>query len=159
MDIRSRGPRLIGRDAAGRRSRRPRTARPAPRGEETASVLLVEDNPVNADMLSRRLARRGFVVALADDGLVATEIAARDQPDLILMDISLPGLDGLEATRRLKAHPATAAIPVIILTAHATVEDRQRSFAAGCQDFETKPVDFERLVAKVRACLGVLASV
>ena len=109
---------------------------------------------VNADMLSRRLVRRGFVVSVASDGLVAIEVAVRDRPDLILMDISLPGIDGLEATRRLKANPVTAAIPVIALTAHAMVSDRERAFAAGCQEFETKPVDFDRLMTKMSTCLG-----
>jgi CheY-like chemotaxis protein len=128
----------------------PRSSRPA-----TTVVLLVEDNDVNADMLSRRLQRRGFTVLLAEDGLTAIQGAARHRPDLILMDISLPDIDGLEVTRRLKADPATAPIPVIALTAHATVSDREEAFAAGCQEFETKPIDFERLMAKMRAFIVV----
>lgn len=117
-------------------------------------ILLVEDNEVNADMLMRRLARRGFVVSLAVDGLQAISVAGRDRPDLVLMDMSLPHIDGWEATRRLKADPATASIPVIALTAHAMVSDREKSFAAGCQEFETKPIDLGRLVAKMESLLG-----
>jgi CheY-like chemotaxis protein len=119
----------------------------------TSRLLLVEDNAVNADMLSRRLARRGFVVSIAGDGRAAVEAATRDRPDLILMDMSLPEIDGWEATRRLKAAPGTAAIPVIALTAHAMVTDRDQCLAAGCDEFETKPVDLDRLVDKIRAFL------
>ena len=117
-------------------------------------VLLVEDNAVNAEMLSRRLAKRGYAVTLAEDGLQALERAGIDKPDLILMDVSLPQLDGLEATRRLKADPMTARIPVIVLTAHAMVSDREKSFEAGCQDFETKPVDLARLLEKMARLVG-----
>ncbi len=119
-----------------------------------ARVLLVEDNTINAEMLSRRLVKRGYSVTLAEDGLQAIERAGAEKPDLILMDVSLPELDGLEATRRLKADPATAPIPVIVLTAHAMVSDRQKSFDAGCQEFETKPVDLARLLDKMERLLG-----
>lgn len=119
-----------------------------------ARVLLVEDNTINAEMLSRRLSKRGYAVTLAEDGLQALERAGSEKPDLILMDVSLPELDGLEATRRLKADPATAPIPVIVLTAHAMVSDRQKSFDAGCQEFETKPVDLARLLEKMERLLG-----
>lgn len=120
----------------------------------SARVLLVEDNTINAEMLSRRLIKRGYQVTLAEDGLQAIERAGAEKPDLILMDVSLPELDGLEATRRLKADPATAPIPVIVLTAHAMVSDRQKSFDAGCQEFETKPVDLARLLDKMARLLG-----
>ncbi|MGE0812408.1 MAG: response regulator [Vicinamibacterales bacterium] len=117
-------------------------------------VLLVEDNEANADMLSRRLVRQGFEVAVAVDGLQALAAAARERPDLILMDINLPKIDGWEATRRLKANPATASVPVVALTAHAMVADRQKCFDAGCDEFETKPVDLKRLVEKMHALLA-----
>ena len=120
----------------------------------SAKVLLVEDNTINAEMLSRRLAKRGYTVSLAEDGLQAIARAQSESPDLILMDVSLPELDGLEATRRLKADPATASIPIIVLTAHAMVSDREKSFEAGCQDFETKPVDLARLLDKMARLLG-----
>jgi CheY-like chemotaxis protein len=119
-----------------------------------AKILLVEDNEINADMLGRRLTRRGYVVTKATDGLQAVAQAQRDCPDLILMDMSLPEIDGWEATRRIKGNPATAAIPVMALTAHAMVSDRERSIAAGCDEFETKPVDLERLLEKIAALLG-----
>lgn len=120
----------------------------------SAKVLLVEDNTINAEMLSRRLAKRGYTVSLAEDGLQAIARAQSESPDLILMDVSLPELDGLEATRRLKADPATASIPIIVLTAHAMVSDREKLFEAGCQDFETKPVDLARLLDKMARLLG-----
>jgi CheY-like chemotaxis protein len=116
-------------------------------------ILLVEDNAVNAEMMVRRLTRRGFAVITAGDGLEALAAARQAQPDLILMDMSLPEIDGWEATSRLKLDPATAAIPVIALTAHAMTSDRDRSLAAGCDDFDTKPVDFERLLRKIDALL------
>lgn len=119
----------------------------------SARVLLVEDNEANADMLSRRLLRQGFEVLLAGDGLQALELAGREHPDLILMDISLPKIDGWESTRRLKADPATAAIPVVALTAHAMVADRQKCLEAGCDEFETKPIDLKRLLAKMHALI------
>ncbi|WP_291982654.1 response regulator [Luteitalea sp.] len=115
------------------------------------TILLVEDNEINADMLSRRLTRRGFRVVVATDGLQAVAGAQQHHPDLILMDMSLPEIDGWEATRRIKGHPATAEIPVIALTAHAMTSDRERSMAAGCDEFETKPVDLERLLEKIVA--------
>lgn len=104
---------------------------------------------MNRDMLSRRLVKRGFDVVTAEDGLQGVDVASRDLPDLVLMDMSLPGIDGWEATRRLKADAATAAIPVIALTAHAMAEDRARALAAGCDDFDTKPVDLARLLDKM----------
>ena len=116
-------------------------------------ILLVEDNAFNADMLIRRLKRLGYAVAVAEDGLLAIERATSERPDLILMDVSLPNIDGLEATRRLKAEPATQAIPVIVLTAHAMMSDRQAALDAGCDEFETKPVEFTRLVDKIRRFL------
>lgn len=116
-------------------------------------ILLVEDNAFNADMLSRRLKRLGYTVVVAEDGLLAIERATHERPDLILMDVSLPNIDGLEATRRLKAEPATQAIPVIVLTAHAMMSDRQAALDAGCDEFETKPVEFTRLVDKIKRFL------
>ncbi len=118
-----------------------------------AKILLVEDNELNRDMLSRRLSRRGYQVIEAIDGEAALALAASEQPDLILMDMSLPVLDGWEATRRLKAVPATRPIPVIALTAHAMVADREKSIAAGCDDFDTKPVEIERLLGKIARLL------
>lgn len=117
-------------------------------------VLLVEDNELNRDMLSRRLQRRGYEIAVATDGVQAVQAATRDRPDLILMDMSLPEMDGWEATRRLKAEPGTRGIPVVALTAHAMAGDRERALAAGCDEFETKPVELERLLAKMQALLG-----
>ncbi len=116
-------------------------------------ILLVEDNEVNAEMLTRRLVRRGFIVSVAADGRQAVDQATADSPDLILMDMSLPELDGWEATRHIKADPVTTAIPVIALTAHAMSSDRDRALAAGCEEFETKPIDFARLLAKMQALL------
>jgi CheY-like chemotaxis protein len=116
-------------------------------------ILLVEDNEMNRDMLSRRLVRNGFEVAIAVDGQQGVEMATSERPDLILMDMSLPVMDGWEATRRVKADPATRAIPVIALTANALVEDRERAMAAGCDDFDTKPVELPRLLEKIRAKL------
>ena len=118
-----------------------------------AKILLVEDNALNADMLRRRLQRAGFEVVVASDGLQAVAQATHGRPDLILMDISLPEIDGWEATRLLKGDLSTAAIPVIALTAHAMIADRARSFEAGCQGFETKPIDFVSLLARIRALL------
>lgn len=116
-------------------------------------ILLVEDNDMNRDMLTRRLSRRGYAVVAATDGLAAVEAALQEQPDVVLMDMGLPVLDGWEATRRIKADPRTASIPVIALTAHAMADDRERALAAGCDDFDTKPVDFERLRAKIAALI------
>lgn len=118
-----------------------------------ASILLVEDNELNRDMLSRRLVRAGHAVTLAVDGLEAVERAADTAPDLVLMDLSLPGIDGWEATRRIRAAGADR-LPIIALTAHAMVGEREKALAAGCDDFDTKPVDFPRLVAKIDALLA-----
>src|SRR4026209_1435250 len=119
-----------------------------------AKILLVEDNEMNRDMLSRRLAKRGFDVVVALDGSSGAAAAAAEQPDLILMDISLPDMDGCEVTRLVRSQPATASIPIIALTAHAMETDRIRALDAGCQDFDTKPVDLARLLAKIDALLS-----
>jgi two-component system cell cycle response regulator DivK len=111
-------------------------------------ILLVEDNEMNRDMLSRRLIRKGFEVIVAQDGLAGLE-AAQNLPDLILMDMSLPGIDGWEATRLLKASPATAGIPIVALTAHALTDDREKAARAGCDAYETKPVEFPRLLETI----------
>jgi CheY-like chemotaxis protein len=116
-------------------------------------ILLIEDNEMNRDMLSRRLSRNGFEVAVAVDGQQGVQMAATEKPDLILMDMSLPVMDGWEATRRVKADPATSAIPVIALTAHAMTDDREKAMAAGCNDFDTKPVELPRLLGKIKALL------
>ncbi len=112
-------------------------------------ILLVEDNEMNRDMLSRRLSRKGHVVMLALSGEQALESARSESPDIILMDMGLPGIDGWEATRRLKRASDTAAIPVIALTAHALEQDRKLAEEAGCDEYETKPVDFQRLLEKI----------
>jgi two-component system cell cycle response regulator DivK len=112
-------------------------------------ILLVEDNEMNRDMLSRRLTRRGFQVEIAIDGGQGLEMARSLNPDLILMDMSLPVIDGWEATRQLKADPATAGIPVIALTAHAMAGDQEQARAAGCDDYDTKPVELPRLLGKI----------
>ena len=117
-------------------------------------ILLVEDNEMNRDMLSRRLARKGYEVAVAVDGQQGIDMARSETPDLILMDMSLPVLDGWEATRQLKAATETKAIPVIALTAHAMVGDREKAVEAGCDDFDTKPIEFPRLVEKIEALLA-----
>lgn len=114
-------------------------------------ILLVEDNEMNRDMLSRRLKRRGFELVFAADGQEAVDMARSEAPSLILMDMGLPVIDGWEATRRIKADPRTRAIPVIALTAHAMAADRDQCLAAGCDDFDTKPVDIERLLGKIAA--------
>lgn len=114
-----------------------------------AKILLVEDNELNRDMLSRRLTRRGFEVLLAADGEEGITKAAAELPDLILMDMSLPKLDGWESTRRIKADASTAAIPVIALTAHAMSGDREQALAAGCDDYDTKPIELDRLLEKI----------
>ena len=119
-----------------------------------ARILLVEDNEMNRDMLSRRLARRGHEVLVAVDGGEGVARAASDLPDLILMDMSLPVIDGWEATRRIKADPATSKIPVIALTSHAMSGDREQALAAGCDDYDTKPIEIDRLVEKIAALLG-----
>ena len=115
-------------------------------------ILLVEDNEMNRDMLSRRLVRNGYEVFQAIDGQQGVNMALSERPDLILMDMSLPVIDGWEATRRLKANDATRRIPVIALTAHAMAGDREKAMEAGCDDYDTKPVEISRLVGKI-ACL------
>ncbi len=118
-----------------------------------ARILLVEDNEMNRDMLTKRLERRGYEIVVAVDGGEGIEKARSAAPDLILMDMSLPVMDGWEATRRLKAEPQTRAIPVIALTAHAMSSDREKAVAAGCDDYDTKPVELERLLAKIERLL------
>ena len=117
-------------------------------------ILLVEDNEMNRDMLSRRLQRRGYEVVMAVDGKDGVTKAQAEAPALILMDMSLPVLDGWEASRQLKAAPATAGIPIIALTAHAMSGDREKALAAGCDDFDTKPIELDRLLAKIEALLA-----
>jgi two-component system, cell cycle response regulator DivK len=117
-------------------------------------VLLVEDNEMNRDMLSRRLARREYEVLVAVDGGEGVAMAGSEAPDLILMDMSLPVMDGWEATRQLKASPETKAIPIIALTAHAMSGDREKAMEAGCDDYDTKPIELPRLLAKMEALLG-----
>ncbi len=119
-----------------------------------AKILIVEDNEMNRDMLSRRLIRRGYEVIMAVDGEEGIMAARAKNPDLILMDMSLPVVDGWEATRRLKAEPATRAIPVIGLTAHAMAGDREKVIDAGCDDYDTKPVELARLLQKIEGLLG-----
>jgi CheY-like chemotaxis protein len=121
---------------------------------EPERILLVEDNAMNLDMLKRRLERRGFEVLVAQDGAEGVRVAVESQPRLVLMDISLPVMDGWEATRQLKAHPRTSGIPILVLTAHALSTDREKCFAAGADDYDTKPVDFKRLLDKISALLG-----
>jgi two-component system cell cycle response regulator DivK len=123
-----------------------------------SKILLVEDNEMNRDMLSRRLVRRGYEVLIAVDGESGMALAASEAPDLILMDMSLPILDGWEATHRLKAAPATRHIPVIALTAHAMSSDRDKALEAGCDDYDTKPVELPRLLEKIEALLGGAAA-
>ena len=117
-------------------------------------ILLVEDNEMNRDMLGRRLTRRGYEVVEALDGDQGIAMAQTEAPALILMDMSLPGLNGWDATRQLKALPATRDIPIIALTAHAMSDDRAKALAAGCDDFDTKPIDLARLLEKIEALLG-----
>jgi two-component system, cell cycle response regulator DivK len=119
-----------------------------------AKILLVEDNEMNRDMLSRRLARRGYEVVIAIDGGSGVAMASSESPALILMDMSLPVLDGWEAARRLKANAATEHIPVIALTAHAMSSDRSKALEAGCDDYDTKPVELSRLLGKIEALLS-----
>lgn len=118
-----------------------------------AKILLVEDNEMNRDMLSRRLVRKGFEVVMAIDGEQAVALAQSELPDLILMDMSLPVIDGWEATRRVKAADATSAIPIIALTAHAMSGDREKTLKAGCDDYDTKPIEMPRLLEKIDALL------
>ena len=119
-----------------------------------AKILIVEDNEMNRDMLSRRLQRKGYEVLVAVDGSEGMAMAQTQGPDLILMDMSLPVLDGWEATRQLKAADATRGIPIMGLTAHAMAGDRERAFEAGCDDYDTKPIEFPRLLGKIEALLG-----
>jgi CheY-like chemotaxis protein len=119
-----------------------------------AKILLVEDNEMNRDMLSRRLLRKGFEVVIAVDGGQAVAMAESERPDLILMDMSLPVIDGWEATRRVKTDTKTAHIPVIALTAHAMSGDREKALDAGCDDYDTKPIEMPRLLEKIEALLA-----
>ena len=121
-------------------------------------ILLVEDNEMNRDMLSRRLARKGFEVVIAVDGAEAIKMAESETPALILMDMSLPVIDGWEATRRLKAQAVTKATPIIALTAHAMSGDREKCLEAGCDDYDTKPIEFKRLLEKIEVQLANLVS-
>ena len=119
-----------------------------------AKILLVEDNEMNRDVLFRLLSRRGYQVVFAEDGEAAIDRAMAEKPDLVLMDLSLPKLDGFEATRRLRTIEAGKKIPIVALSAHALAQDRDKAFEAGCSDSETKPVEFPRLLAKIAAYLG-----
>jgi two-component system, cell cycle response regulator DivK len=122
-------------------------------------ILIVEDNEMNRDMLSRRLERKGYSVTMAEDGGAGVERAIAEIPDLILMDMSLPVLDGWEATRRVKANPQTRHIPVIALTAHAMTGDRDKAMEAGCDDYDTKPIDLVRLISKIGVQLDKVKAV
>ena len=122
-------------------------------------ILIVEDNEMNRDMLSRRLERKGYSISMAVDGGAGVEKAIAEKPDLILMDMSLPVLDGWEATRRVKAHPETLHIPVIALTAHAMAGDRDKTIEAGCDDYDTKPIDLARLLSKIDAQMARVKAV
>ena len=119
-----------------------------------ARILLVEDNEMNRDMLSRRLMKKGFEVVMAVDGKQGVEMAGTESPDLILLDMSLPVMDGWEAARHLKGNDATKGIPIIALTAHAMAGDREKCLEAGCEDYDTKPVEFKRLLGKIKEHLG-----
>jgi two-component system cell cycle response regulator DivK len=123
-----------------------------------AKILLVEDNEMNRDMLSRRLRRKGYEVELAEDGAQALALIAESPPHLVLMDMSLPVLDGWEATRRIKGSPETATIPVLALTANAMAGDREKAISAGCDDYDTKPVELARLLRKIEVLLGKVAT-
>ncbi len=122
-------------------------------GKNMAKILLVEDNEFNRDMLSRRLERKGFDLVIAKDGSEGIAISTNEIPDLILMDMSLPVLDGWEATKRIKAAAKTAHIPIIALTAHAMSGDREKALEAGCDDYDTKPIDLPRLIDKITALI------
>jgi CheY-like chemotaxis protein len=119
-----------------------------------ARILLVEDNEMNRDMLSRRLGKKGYEVVIAVDGQEGVDMASSENPDIILLDMSLPVMDGWEAARRLKGDAATSSIPIIALTAHAMAGDREKCLEAGCEDYDTKPVEFKRLLGKIDALLG-----
>ena len=118
-----------------------------------SKILLVEDNEMNRDMLTRRLERKGFEVVIAVDGQAGVDMASSSSPDIILMDLSLPVIDGWEATRKIKADPVTQSIPVIALTAHAMAGDEQKALQAGCNDYDTKPIDLKRLLNKIEKLL------
>ena len=122
-----------------------------------AKILLVEDNEMNRDMLSRRLERKGYEVAIAVDGQEGIDKAQSGDYDLVLMDMSLPEIDGWEATRQLRAQPATEKLPIIALTAHAMAGDREKALEAGCDDYDTKPIEFKRLLSKIEALLNANA--
>jgi len=122
-----------------------------------STILIVEDNEMNREMLSRRLESRGYQVLLAVDGEMGIDVARVSEPDLILMDMSLPVMDGWEATRRLKADAALRHIPIIALTAHAMANDREKALEAGCDDYDTKPIELQRLLAKMEALLPAVA--
>lgn len=124
------------------------------RGRNVAKVLLVEDNEMNRDMLSRRLSKRGYDVVMAVDGGAGVEMASSENPDIILLDMSLPVMDGWEAARVIKGNEATAGVPIIALTAHALAGDREKAIEAGCDDYDTKPVDLQRLLGKMETLLG-----
>jgi CheY-like chemotaxis protein len=117
-------------------------------------VLLVEDNEMNRDMLSRRLIKRGYEIVMAVDGQQGVDLAATESPDIILLDMSLPVMDGWDAARAIKGNPATKNLPIIALTAHALAGDREKALEAGCNDYDTKPVDLKRLLGKMEALLG-----
>jgi two-component system cell cycle response regulator DivK len=119
-----------------------------------AKVLLVEDNEMNRDMLSRRLIKRGYEIVMAVDGQQGVDLAGTESPDIILLDMSLPVMDGWDAARAIKGNPATQSLPIIALTAHALAGDREKALEAGCDDYDTKPVDLKRLLAKMEALLG-----
>lgn len=123
-----------------------------------STILLIEDNELNRDMLSRRLERKGYRIVSAEDGKEGIDLATNLQPDLILMDMSLPVLDGWEATRQLKNDPRTKSIPIIALTAHAMASDAEKAYQAGCDDFDTKPVVLERLLEKIQTALASTGS-
>ena len=123
-----------------------------------AKLLLVEDNEMNRDMLSRRLRKKGYEVAIAVDGKAGVEMASTEEPNLILMDMSLPIMDGWQATQHIKADDATSKIPVIALTAHAMESDRAKAMEAGCDDYDTKPIDLKRLLSKIETLLGASES-
>jgi two-component system cell cycle response regulator DivK len=123
-----------------------------------ARILLVEDNEMNRDMLSRRLTRNGFEVSIAKDGQQGVDMALSERPDIILMDMSLPVIDGWEATRRIKSNNATRGVPVIALTAHAMAGDREKAMEVGCDDYDTKPVEIARLLGKIAALLKSTAA-
>ena len=124
------------------------------RSGEEPKILVVEDNEMNRDMLTRRLERKGFEVVVAINGKAGIDMASSSNPDIILMDLSLPVIDGWEATRQIKADPATQSIPVIALTAHAMAGDEQKALEAGCDDYDTKPIDLSRLLGKIENLLA-----